>query len=117
MLIILTALGTGILSGLAVGGGSLLVAVLVLLFGEKQHIAQGAVLVGFLPTALAASLTHLRAGRVDLRLVARLAAGSMVGAYLGARLAGNLPGDTLRGLFGLYLLAIAVYSYFNTSGT
>lgn len=117
MWVILTAVFTGVLSGLGAGGGSLLVAALALLFSVKQHLAQGAVLISFLPIALAATVTHYRAGRVDLGLVGRLAPGSLAGAILGASYAARLPSEKLRVIFGVYLILVALYAFFNRKGT
>jgi uncharacterized membrane protein YfcA len=64
MWISLVSAGTGILSGLAVGGGSLLVPILVLLFRIAQHRAQGAVLLALLAITGVGALTHWRHGHV-----------------------------------------------------
>ncbi len=106
----LTALGTGILSGLAVGGGSILLLLLVSLFRVSQHRAQGAVLAAFTITAAVAAYTHWRAGHVRLRLALWLAMGSVTAATAGALLAGHLPGGTLRRLYALYLIGMGTFS-------
>src|SRR5690606_38933887 len=77
---VLIAAATGILSGLSMGGGSLLVPALVLLLDVPQHVAQGVVLATFLPVALAASWMHWRQGFLRWRVALRITAGSAVGA-------------------------------------
>ncbi len=109
-LLILTAFGTGILSGMAVGGGSVLVPALVYLFAVPQHVAQGAVLLYFLPSAVVAAAAHLREGNVRLGRAVWLVAGSVPGALLGASLAAATPAPTLRRIFGVYLLAMGLYT-------
>lgn len=106
-------LGTGLLAGavsglLGVGGGSVMVPLLVLLFGVGQHMAQGTSLAVMVPAALAGSLQHLRHGHVDLRVAPALALGVAGGAYLGGRAALALPNDTLRWLFAVLLVATGV---------
>ncbi len=109
MLVTILGLCSGILAGLAVGGGTLLVPGLVLLQGTPQHVAQGISLVIFLPTSLLAIITHLKYGNLQWRLAAKLALGGGVGAFLGAKLAQTLEPTVLRRIFALYLLAMGVY--------
>jgi uncharacterized protein len=106
-------LGTGLLAGavsglLGVGGGSVMVPLLVLLFGFGQHLAQGTSLAVMVPAALAGSLQHLRHGHVDVRVAPVLALGVAGGAYMGGRMALALPNDTLRWVFAVLLVTTGV---------
>jgi len=103
-------LATGLVAGgvsglLGVGGGSVMVPMLVLLFGFAQHLAQGTSLAVMVPAALAGSVQHLRHGHVDGRVAPLLALGVAGGAYLGGRVALALPDQTLRWVFAALLLA------------
>lgn len=100
---------SGILAGLAVGGGTLLVPGLVLISGVEQHVAQGISLFIFLPTSVLAIATHLRYGNVKWQLAWKLAIGSVVGSYFGAKLALRLQAPLLRRIFAIYLVAMGVY--------
>jgi hypothetical protein len=113
MLLALTAAITGVISGMAIGGGALLVPALVFLFGARQQVAQGVVLLAFIPTALVAAVTHYVQGNVDLRRVWQLAGGGLIGGAVGATLATMVSPGVLRNVFGAYLLAVAVYSFFS----
>lgn len=106
-----TVLGicSGILAGLAVGGGTLLVPGLVLIQGTPQHVAQGISLFIFLPTSILAILTHLRYGNVKWQLAAKLALGGVIGSFLGAKLALMLQAALLRKVFAIYLMAMGAY--------
>ena len=95
----------GWLSGLlGVGGGTILVPILTLLFGVEQHHAQGVSLVMIIPTAIAGAWTHLKLGHVDRRIVPPIAAGSVVAAIAAATVAGHLPAATLKICFGALLV-------------
>lgn len=110
----LVAVGTGMLSGMAVGGGSTLVPALVILFGVGQRQAQAATLLYFLPAAGLASAYHTWISRtVRPALAAWLAAGSVPGAVLGALMAARVPDVWLRRGFGVYLVAVATYAFFH----
>lgn len=105
----------GILSGLAIGGGTLLVPALVFLVGTKQHIAQGVSLAVFIPTALVAVITHTRQGNVKFKLGLYIIAGSVIGAVVGSLLASQLNAELLRKIFGFFLIAMGIYEYFGKS--
>jgi hypothetical protein len=100
---------SGILAGLAVGGGTLLVPGLVLIKGVQQHVAQGVSLFIFLPTSVLAIGTHLRYGNVRWGLAWKLAIGSVMGAYIGAQIALRLQAPLLRRIFAVYLIAMGLY--------
>ena len=58
--------------------------------------------------ALAAAVTHIRAGRIDWRLFGWMAPPSMVGAVIGGFLAGEVAGDVLLVVIGATLVAFGV---------
>ena len=115
MLIWIIGLLMGILSGLAIGGGTLLVPALVFLVGTKQHVAQGVSLAVFIPTAIVAIITHARQGNVKFKLALYLIAGSVFGAVGGSLLASRLDAELLRKIFGFFLIAMGFYEYFGKS--
>ncbi|MFZ7104346.1 MAG: sulfite exporter TauE/SafE family protein [Peptococcaceae bacterium] len=111
MVIVLIGLLMGILSGLAIGGGTLLVPALIYIIGTEQHIAQGVSLAAFIPTAIVAVYTHHKQGNVKFKLAMYLAAGSVVGAILGASIANNLNALLLKKIFGFFLIGMGIYEY------
>ncbi|MFZ5942597.1 MAG: sulfite exporter TauE/SafE family protein [Bacillota bacterium] len=111
MLIFVIGLAMGILSGLAIGGGTLLVPALIYLVGTKQHVAQGVSLAAFIPTAVVAVFTHHKQGNVKFKLAAYLAAGSLAGAVAGSLLAGSLDAYILKKVFGFFLIGMGIYEY------
>ena len=109
LLIILSGLVIGTISGLTgVGGGVLLVPTLVLAFGIGQRVAQGTSLLAILPTAMVGAFVHQRQGDLDAGAAARMSLGGVPGALLGSVLALWLPQRVLAGLFGVLLAAMAV---------
>ena len=105
VLIAVTGLLIGILSGLTgVGGGILIVPALVLAFGIGQRLSQGTSLVVILPTAAVGAVTHYRRGNVDLPSAGWIAAAGVPAAIVGALLAQWLPERLLAALFGLFLI-------------
>src|SRR4029453_6650038 len=53
-------------------------------------------------------VTHIRAGRIDWRIVAWMAPPSIVGAVAGGLLSGAVPGNVLLGFIGVTLLVFGL---------
>ena len=108
----LAGLVCGVLSGLGIGGGTLLMVWMTALAGLEQRTAQGINLLYFLPTAACALLFHIknRLIRRDIVLPAALtgAAAAALTAWLGTKLDTSL----LRRLFGGFLLLVGLRELF-----
>ena len=100
----------GVFSGLlGIGGGTIVVPGLVYLFGMTLHKAQGTILAAFLPpVALLAVLKFSQSNNVDWKAAMLIAAGIFVGGYLGATLSLSLSETTLKRVFGVFLIAVAI---------
>ncbi len=111
---VLTGVGIGIFSGLVgVGGGVILVPILLYAFHMNQHQAQGTSLAMLLPpTGLLAFLRYYKAGNADLKLGMLIAVGVFIGGYFGGEWAQNIPTNTLRKVFAVFLAAVAVKMFF-----
>lgn len=107
-------LAAGTLSGLiGIGGATILIPALLLIFKMTQHMAQGTSIAALLlPVGLLAAFKYWQAGDVNIRFAVIIAVGFLVGGYLGALLAQPIPDDILRKMFGVYMLVIAVYMIF-----
>lgn len=111
ILYVLLGATAGVFSGLlGIGGGIILVPMLVLLVGLTQQQAQGTTLILLTaPFGLLAALTYYQSGYADLKIAAILGIGFFFGAFLGAKVATNVPNVVLQKVFGVALLAVAVY--------
>jgi uncharacterized membrane protein YfcA len=96
---------TGGLLGLVLGNIRLPVLLLV---GSSPAATGGANIAISGLAAAAGSIGHIRAKRVDWRLVAWMLPPSVAGAVAGGYAAGRLPADTLRIVIGAALLAFGV---------
>lgn len=110
---ILLGLAAGVLSGMAAGGGTVLVPGLVLFYGLTQHRAQGAVLAAFLATQSIAAIGQWRQGNIKLRLAWWMIAGATVGAIAGALLAARVSPGMLKRIFGWYLIVLGAANWIN----
>ncbi len=110
ILYIILGLVAGIFSGMfGIGGGTILIPVLVYLFGLTQHQAQGTTLAILVPPiGLLAALRYYYSGNVKLNIAAFICLGFIVGGLLGAHVIQGVSDLTLKRLFGVYLAVIAI---------
>jgi uncharacterized protein len=100
----LTAVAGGLV-GLVLGNARLPIVVLAAsspAAGAGANIGISAV------AALTAAITHIRAGRIDWRIVLWMAPPSVVAAAVGGLLSGAVPGDVLLAVIGFTLLVFGV---------
>lgn len=98
----------GFLSGLGVGGGSLLILWLTLGLKMQPEEARAINLMFFLPAAGISVIFRQRQGAVQIhRLTGAIVSGCLA-AVLFSKLGQRLPVDLLRRLFGVLLLATGI---------
>ena len=68
---LLAGVGCGVLSAWGIGGGTLLLLVMTLVFGVDQTAAQGINLLYFLPTAAMGLIWHRQNGLLDKAVLRR----------------------------------------------
>jgi uncharacterized protein len=112
--LVVIGLAGGILSGMiGVGGGIIIVPALVLFLAFTQHQAQGTSLaLLMLPVTFLAVINYYKKGYVDFRIVGVLAIGFVAGGYLGSRFALSVPQETLKKIFAVIMIIIAVKMLF-----
>ncbi len=104
---ILAGLAAGVLSGMGMGGGTILIPLLTIFLGVSQLGAQGANMLAFLPGALLAIWVHRKGGRICWKAGLPLLISGAIGAVGGALVASWLTADWLRKGFGLFLVILA----------
>jgi len=111
LLILVTAIVVGLGSGLVgVGGGTLLVPFLVLVFGFEQHRAQGTSLIALVPpTGLLAFLAYYHAHEVNIRVGLLIIPGIVVGGWIGGNLANSLGQKKMRVTFAFFLFLLGAW--------
>ena len=98
----------GIISGMGIGGGTVLIPALTLLRDVSQQQAQGVNLLYFVPTALLALRSHYKQGNLETGILKPLIPPGLVAAALGAWAAVGLENEWLRRGFGVFLLGMGV---------
>ena len=107
--LLILGLIAGFLSSLVgIGGGLVIVPGLVLVMAFSQKMAQGTSLAILLPPiGILAVMSYYKQGYVDLRVAAILCVTFLVGSYFGGKLAIGLSDNTLKKIFGVFLLLVA----------
>jgi uncharacterized protein len=115
LLYILLGILSGFLSGLiGIGGGTIIVPVLVLIFGLSQKTAQGTTLALLVPPiGILAAWTYYKQGYVDFPVAGLICIGFIFGGLIGARFATSISNQTLEKIFGIALLIISIKMIFS----
>lgn len=112
--------GTGGTAGFAsglfgIGGGFLMTPVLYWLFStggigdtEAIRLAFGTSLAVIIPTMVSGTAGHHRREAVDWKAAVPLAAGAVLGGLFGGTVASYLPGTTLRTIFAVLVITMAI---------
>ena len=109
---ILIGFASGIISGMGIGGGAILIPLVTIFEGVSQQIAQGINLTYFIPTAIIATFVHIKNKSIDLKTAAVLGISGLPGAIIGSFFATAIQGDTLRRMFGFFLLLVGIYEIY-----
>ena len=98
----------GFLSGLGVGGGSLLLLWMTLVLGEAQADARVMNLMFFVPCALIATLFRWKQSKPDWRLAIPAIAAGLLGALIGNNIGPRLDVELLKKAFGVLFLLCGI---------
>lgn len=112
MLEIIFGLIAGMVTGLGMGGGTVLILLLSIFMKLDQHIAQATNLVFFIPTSLAAIITNVKHKNVDLKLAINISFFGVIGAIIGAIISDNISSEHLRKYFAIFIFIIALHEVY-----
>ena len=109
MLDILYGIIAGMMTGAALGGGTILILLLTNFSGIEQHIAQGINLVYFIPTSIIAIIVNLKQKKINIKTAFWVSIFGIIGAIFGSRVSIITNSKTLKIFFGIFLLIIALH--------
>lgn len=98
----------GFLSGLGVGGGSLLILWLTLVMGTEPAAARVINLLFFLPAAVVASWFRWKQGVLSLKTVLPAVLAGALGAVMGIWISGRMDSNMLKTAFGILLMVTGI---------
>jgi uncharacterized protein len=116
VMLIIIGVAAGMLSGMVgIGGGIVIVPALVYLLAFSQKQAQGTSLaILLLPIGILAVLNYYKDPQVhlDIKVVALITLGFIAGSYFGSKLALSLPDATVKKVFAIFIMLVAIKMLF-----
>ena len=114
LLLAVIGIAAGILSGMiGIGGGIIIVPALVFVLGFSQQQAQGTSLgLLLLPVGILAVMNYYRQGFIDVKVVGIMSVTFILGGWLGSKLALSLPQETIKKIFAIVMMVIALKMLF-----
>lgn len=112
MLSILFGFIAGIVTGLGMGGGTILILLLSLFMGLEQHVAQATNLVFFIPTSLAAIMINIKQKNVNLKIAGIISVFGIMGSIIGSIISERVSSDLLRKWFAVFIFVIALHEVY-----
>ncbi|AFC99713.1 putative permease [Methanocella conradii HZ254] len=107
---------TGVVSGtfgglLGIGGASILVPALTLIFGLPIHLAIGVSLLNNVVVSFTATMRYRKQGLLSGKVILIMNVGSVAGIIIGTFLATRSPEAFLKALFGAFLMFMAANAF------
>ena len=109
MLEIIFGFIAGNITGLGMGGGTILIVLLSVFLNLEQHIAQATNLIFFIPTSVASIVTNIKQKNIDYKLARNVSIFGILGAVIGAIISQNINSNILKKFFAIFILMIAIY--------
>lgn len=110
---ILVGIISGFVSGMGMGGGTILILCLSMFLGIEQHVAQATNLVFFIPTSIVAIIINIKQKYVDFKLAIPIAISGVIGAVIGAIFSSKTDVRMLKRYFGIFLALIALWEIYS----
>ena len=110
LILTLIGLAAGVFGGMVgLGGGVIMIPAMIYFLGQSQISAQGTSLAVMLPpVGILAVMNYYKSGQINLKYAIIIAIAFTIGGYFGSKIALNIPVATVKKIFGLALIAIAL---------
>lgn len=110
---VLIGIVSGIVSGIGMGGGTILIFLLGSIIGIEHHKAQASNLIFFIPTSISAIIVNVKNKNIDYKTARVVIIFGVIGAIIGAKFAVLTNVNTLKKFFGFFLLIIAIHEIYS----
>ena len=113
MIEVLTGIISGIVSGLGMGGGTILILIFTIFLNIEQHFAQATNLIFFIPTSIIAIYINIKQKLIDLKTGIIIGISGIFGAIIGAIISNKLDSNKLKKFFGIFLVIITIHEIYS----
>lgn len=101
----------GVFAGMGMGGGTLLIPLLTIIFCVPQRIAQGVNLLVFIPLSVVALFIHFKKSLIKTDNVLWIILPAIATCVLGAFFSNSIDGVILKKLFGFFLIFLSFSTF------
>jgi len=108
MQLFVSGLLTGFISGLGMGGGVILVAILTYITQYDQLGLQTINLLYYIPTAIFAIAVYLKNKEIDYKMSFKIIVWGMLPTIISALIANSIDTGYLKKIFALYLIGVGI---------
>ncbi|MEO6537577.1 MAG: sulfite exporter TauE/SafE family protein [Ferruginibacter sp.] len=114
IILIIIGVAAGMLGGMVgIGGGIIIVPALIYFLGFSQKMAQGTSLaILLLPIGLLGVMQFYKQGYIDIKVSLVIAIAFFFGSYFGSKIALSLSQETVKKIFAVLILLIALKMLF-----
>ena len=105
--IVIVSLLGGVVSGMGMGGGTVLIPLLTIFCSVSQIEAQGLNLVSFIPTSIVATIIHIKNKLIKFPYLF-LSIPALISSILTSLLAHRVSSNFLKVGFGVFLIVLGV---------
>lgn len=113
MIEVLTGIVSGIVSGMGMGGGTILILIFTIFLNIEQHIAQATNLIFFIPTAIIAIYINKKQKILDMKTGIIIGISGIFGAVIGSIISNKVDSQNLKRYFGIFLLIITIHEIYS----
>ena len=113
MIEVFTGIISGIVSGLGMGGGTILILIFTIFLNIEQHIAQATNLIFFIPTAIIAIYINKKQKLLDMKTGMIIGISGIFGAVIGSIISNKLDSQNLTRYFGIFLVIITIHEIYS----
>lgn len=99
----------GLLGGMGMGGGTVLIPLLNIIFGISQHTAQAINLISFIPMSIISLIFHIKNKLVKFKGVLWIILPGIISCIIGTFIAKQITGELLKRMFGGFLICLSVF--------
>ena len=101
----------GVLGGMGMGGGTILIPILTILFNLGQHSSQAINLISFIPMAVVAIIIHFKKKLISFKNILYIIIPGLATCTIGCFLAKAIEGALLKRFFGGFLIVLSIVQF------
>lgn len=105
---VLSGIAGGLLSGMGLGGGTVLIPILTVFLSVNQQHAQAINLLSFIPMAMISVVIFIKNKMINYKNVLLIIISGVISSVGGAILAKTISGGLLKRIFGGFLILLVI---------